>query len=79
MTMAVIARRRCPSLRRAGLMFQDVEQTVGNNLVALRLQVRNANIKRILLIVQQISQIEKTWRVQFVCPLVDCAYIASMP
>src|SRR5271155_693195 len=47
-------------------VFQDFEQPVRNNLVALWLQVRDAHVKRTFLVIQKVAQIIKTWALDLV-------------
>ena len=52
------------------LMFQNLKQPVGDHLISLRLQVRDADVKRTLLIVQHIAQVMEIGTLDFAAPLV---------
>lgn len=51
-------------------MLQNIEEPVGHNLVALRLQVRDAYVERIFLIIEKISEVMKICASDFAASLV---------
>lgn len=51
-------------------MFQNVEEPAGDDLVALRLEVRDAYVERIFLIIEKISEVMKIRAIDFAASLV---------
>jgi hypothetical protein len=53
-------------------MFENIEEPVSHNLVALRLEVRDAYVERIFLIIEKVSEVMKIRAIDFAASLVGC-------